>query len=81
MFKNGTATYTNQFIPSPCYSIEQEMGEEFFPNVAEYKGILGILKLSIHSQLIKEKLDEQMTVSKRENAYKNEHVMDVLEDS
>ena len=75
MFKNGTATYTNQFIPSPRYSIEQEMGEEFFPNLAEYKGILGLLKLSIHSQLIKEKLDEQMTVRKLENAYENDHML------
>ena len=60
MFKNGKATYTNQFIPSPRYNIERQLGEEFFPNVGEYKGVLGLMKLSFHPQLVKEKLDDDM---------------------
>ena len=62
-FKDGEARYSNQFIPSPRYSIEQELGEEFFPNLGEYYGLLGLMKLSIHGELVKQKLDDTMTVA------------------
>ena len=62
MFKDGKASYTNQFIPSPRYAIERELGEEYFPNLGEYKGMLGLLKLMFHSHLVKEKIDDMKTV-------------------
>lgn len=63
MFKNGEAHYTNQFIPSPRYSIEKELGEEYFPTIGEYKGMVGLMKLTFHAQLIKEKIKDLMKVS------------------
>ncbi|KAL7434380.1 hypothetical protein ACHAXH_004131 [Discostella pseudostelligera] len=63
MFKNGEVRYTNQFIPSPRFSIEQELGEEYFPTIGEYKGMLGLLKLSFHAQLVKEKIKDLKTVA------------------
>ena len=62
MFKDGKASYTNQFIPSPRFSIERELGEEYFPNLGEYKGMLGLMKLMFHSHLVKEKIDDMKTV-------------------
>ena len=58
MIKDGEAQYTNQFIPSPRFSIERELGEEYFPQMGEYKGMLGLLKLMFHSQLVKEKIED-----------------------
>jgi hypothetical protein len=66
MIKNGTASYTNQFIPSPRFSIERELGEEYFPTIGEYKGMVGLMKLTFHSQLVKEKIDDLLTVSYNE---------------
>jgi hypothetical protein len=63
MVKNGKANYTNQFIPSPRFSIERELGEEYFPTIGEYKGMVGLMKLTFHSQLVKEKIDDLKTVS------------------
>ena len=58
MFKDGEARYTNQFIPSPRFSIEQELGEEYFPTIGEYKGMVGLMKLSFHPQLVKQKIED-----------------------
>jgi hypothetical protein len=63
MIMNGKATYTNQFIPSPRFSIERELGEEYFPTIGEYKGMVGLMKLTFHSQLVKEKIEDLLTVS------------------
>ena len=62
MFKNGDVKYTNQFIPSPRFSIEQELGEEYFPTIGEYKGMLGLMKLMFHAKLVKEKIKDLKTV-------------------
>ena len=58
MFKDGEAHYTNQFIPSPRFSIEKELGEEYFPTIGEYKGMVGLMKLSFHPQLVKQKIED-----------------------
>ena len=63
MVKNGKASYTNQFVPSPRFSIERELGEEYFPTIGEYKGILGLMKLTFHAQMVKEKIEDLMTVA------------------
>lgn len=63
MFKDGKATYTNQFIPSPRFSIEKELGEEFFPTIGEYKGMIGLMKLAIHRKLVSEKVTDMMTIA------------------
>lgn len=63
MIKNGKATYTNQFIPCPRYQIEQELGEEYFPTIGEYKGLVGLLKLSFHPQLVKQKIEDLKQVA------------------
>eukprot|EP00579_Thalassiosira_antarctica_P013703 CAMPEP_0201940582 /NCGR_PEP_ID=MMETSP0903-20130614/45488_1 /ASSEMBLY_ACC=CAM_ASM_000552 /TAXON_ID=420261 /ORGANISM="Thalassiosira antarctica, Strain CCMP982" /LENGTH=663 /DNA_ID=CAMNT_0048482421 /DNA_START=196 /DNA_END=2187 /DNA_ORIENTATION=- len=63
VFKNGKARYTNQFIPSPRFSIERELGEEYFPTMGEYKGMLGLMKLTFHPQLVKEKISDLLTVA------------------
>ena len=61
MFKDGKATYTNQFIPSPRYEIEKELGEEYFPTIGEYVGFLGLLKIMFAKQLVKEMMvDDKM---------------------
>ena len=57
MFKDGEACYSNQFVPSPRFSIEQEIGE-YFPTIGEYKGLLGLMKLAFHSHLVKEKIED-----------------------
>jgi hypothetical protein len=69
MFKNGEVRYTNQFIPSPRFSIERELGEEYFPTIGEYKGMLGLLKLSFHAQLVKEKIKDLKTVRAKSIIY------------
>ena len=58
MVKDGNATYTNQFVPCPRYQIEQELGEEYFPTIGEYHGLVGLLKLSFHPELVKQKIDD-----------------------
>jgi hypothetical protein len=63
MVANGKASYTNQFIPSPRFSIERELGEEYFPTIGEYKGMVGLMKLTFSKELVKEKIDDLMTVS------------------
>jgi hypothetical protein len=63
MIKNGNASYTNQFIPSPRFSIERELGDEYFPTIGEYKGMVGLMNLTFHSQLVKEKIKDLLTVS------------------
>ena len=63
MVKNGKASYTNQFVPSPRFSIERELGEEYFPTIGEYKGMLGLMKLIFHARMVKEKIEDLKTVS------------------
>lgn len=63
MIQNGTATYTNQFIPCPRYTIEQELGEDFFPTIGEYTGLIGLLKLTFHARLVKEKIGDLKQVA------------------
>mmetsp|Transcript_5354 Transcript_5354/g.12129 ORF Transcript_5354/g.12129 Transcript_5354/m.12129 type:complete len:646 (+) Transcript_5354:55-1992(+) len=63
MIKDGKATYTNQFIPSPRYNIELRLGEEFFPTIGEYKGWLGLMKLSFHPALVKHKIKDLKQVA------------------
>lgn len=43
--RNGTALYSNSYIPTPRYNIETERGEEVFTKIGELKGITGLLKL------------------------------------
>lgn len=57
-FENGKAYYTNQFVPSARYEVEKELGEAFFPNVGEYNGIWGLLKLLIHPNMAQQRLDD-----------------------
>lgn len=63
MIKDGNVTYTNQFVPCPRYQIEQELGEEYFPTIGEYKGVVGLLKLSFHSALVKQKIQDLKQVA------------------
>ena len=62
MFKNRKATYTNQYIPSPRYQIEQELGEEYFPTIGEYFGVFGLIKVLLGKQLVKEKIEDDKMV-------------------
>lgn len=62
MFKDGKATYCNQFVPSPRFQIEQELGEEFFQNIGEFVGWIGLIKALIGKLLVREKLDDEMKV-------------------
>ena len=76
MFKDGEARYTNQFVPSPRFSIERELGEQFFPQLGEYKGWLGLLKIMFHSHLVKEKIDDNKMVSSRYHQHmKHKHTL------
>jgi carotenoid cleavage dioxygenase-like enzyme len=62
-FENGKAFYTNQYVPSPRYQIEQDMGEDFFPTLGEYKGILGFLKILIGPSMVKPVLGENYGIT------------------
>jgi carotenoid cleavage dioxygenase-like enzyme len=60
--QNGEALYTNQYIPSDRYQVEEEMGEEFFPTLGEYQGILGLMKILFHPAMVREKIPDLKTV-------------------
>ncbi|KAL7535928.1 hypothetical protein ACHAXR_006813 [Thalassiosira sp. AJA248-18] len=60
--ENGQARYTNQFVPSTRYQVEQELGETFFPNLGEYSGVLGLLKIIFHPEMVKQKVSDLKTV-------------------
>lgn len=58
---NGKATYTNQFVPSVRYQVEEELQDEFFPTLGEYTGILGLLKVIFHPDMVRERVPDLMT--------------------
>ena len=62
MFKDGKATYTNQYIPSPRFQIEQELDEEYFPTIGEYFGLIGLIKVLLGKQLVKAKIEDEKMV-------------------
>lgn len=43
--RNGKATYSNSYVPTPRFNIEMEKGEEVFFKLGEMKGIAGLIKL------------------------------------
>jgi carotenoid cleavage dioxygenase-like enzyme len=40
-----SATYSNQFIPTPRYQIEKSLGKEVFLRVGEVTGLIGVIKI------------------------------------
>ena len=62
MFKDGKATYTNQYIPSPRFQIEQELDEEYFPTIGEYFGLIGLIKVLLGKHLVKAKIEDDKMV-------------------
>lgn len=63
VFKDGEAFYTNQFVPSARYRVEEELGEDFFPGLGEYTGIWGLVKILFHSTMVREKVHDLKTVA------------------
>ena len=61
--ENGKATYTNQFVPSIRYQVEEELQDEFFPTLGEYTGIWGLLKIIFHPDMVKQRVPNLMTIS------------------
>lgn len=51
--KGGNAFYTNQYVPSIRHQIEEDLGEDLFHGLGEYKGFIGLAKLSVTEPLIK----------------------------
>jgi 9-cis-epoxycarotenoid dioxygenase len=49
---DGTAFYTNQFVPSIRHQLEQEWGEDLFPGLGEYTGVWGLLKILLGPLMI-----------------------------
>ena len=56
------AWYTNQFIPSARYQIEQELNEEYFPTLGEYTCIWGLIKILFHPTMVQNRLPDLKTV-------------------
>ena len=50
---DGKAYYTNQFVPSVRYDMEQILGESFFPTLGEYTGFWGFVKIIIHPAMLR----------------------------
>jgi carotenoid cleavage dioxygenase-like enzyme len=44
-FKDGKATYTNQFIKTPRYLVEKKLAKDYFVRLGELVGITGLLKI------------------------------------
>jgi 9-cis-epoxycarotenoid dioxygenase len=61
--EDGRAFYTNQYVPCPRYQVEQEMGEDFFPTLGEYTGILGFMKILIGPTMVKQKLGKNYGIT------------------
>ena len=49
---DGTASYTNQFVPCTRHEFEKELGEDFFPGLGEYTGILGLIKIILGPPMV-----------------------------
>ena len=60
--ENGKATYTNQFVPSVRYQMEEELEDEYFPTLGEYIGIFGLFKIFFHPDMVKQRVPDLMTV-------------------
>lgn len=60
--RNGQATYTNQYVPSIRYQIEEELDEEFFPTLGEYSGLLGLCKVLFHPAMVRKRVPDLKTV-------------------
>jgi carotenoid cleavage dioxygenase len=43
--RNGKALYSNSYITTPRYKIEQELDQEFFLKIGEMNGFIGLLKV------------------------------------
>ena len=59
---NGQATYTNQFVPSTRYHIEEVLNEECFPTLGEYTGVWGLLKVLLYPDMVREQVSNLMTI-------------------
>ena len=51
--KGGVVFYTNQYVPSIRHQIEEDLGEDLFHGLGEYKGFIGLAKLSVGAPLVK----------------------------
>lgn len=60
--RNETATYTNVFVPSVRYRIEEELNEELFPTLGEYTGPLGLAKVLFHPSMVRRRIPDLKTV-------------------
>lgn len=56
------AWYTNQFVPSIRYQIEQELNEEYFPTLGEYDGVWGLMKILFHPTMVRRRVPDLNTV-------------------
>jgi len=62
MIEDGAAYYTNQFVPSDRYRIEEDLDEEFFPTLGEYDGIYGLAKILLHPDMVRKRIPDLNTV-------------------
>ena len=62
LIEDGKAKYTNQFVPSIRYQIEQELDEEFFPTLGEYDGLVGLAKILFHPKMVRRRVPDLKTV-------------------
>mmetsp|Transcript_11241 Transcript_11241/g.26679 ORF Transcript_11241/g.26679 Transcript_11241/m.26679 type:complete len:559 (-) Transcript_11241:1148-2824(-) len=60
--ENGGAFYTNQFVPSIRYQIEQDLDEEYFPTLGEYSGVIGLIKILFHPTMVRRRVPDLNTV-------------------
>ena len=76
-FQDGRAYYTNQFVPSPRYEIEKQLGESFFPTLGEYTGFWGFLKTLFHPKMVNHYVDDYRKTSAPPNTacliYRNKY--------
>jgi 9-cis-epoxycarotenoid dioxygenase len=61
-FENGQAFYSNQFVPSERYRVEENFQEEFFPRLGEYSGPLGLIKVLYHPDMVRKVIPDLSTV-------------------
>lgn len=47
--KDGTAFYTNMYIPTPRYELEKQAGEQIFGTIASLTGFTGLIKALLFS--------------------------------
>lgn len=61
-FEQGKAWYTNQFVPDNRFVVEQELDRTFFPTLGEYEGLIGLIKVLMHPQMVSERVPDLLTV-------------------